>query len=150
MSFFGTLRAVAKVGEQRGFIARENSRTLFGNKMHELAYAQQILEFVEREARERDAIKVCRVKLKLGTYSGLDQESLSFCLEAISAETLMDGASIEMEDLESELVCDRCGRFPHPGGPTGLCPRCHGEARLSSGTGMYIQEIELDGQDDQT
>ena len=117
--------------------------------MHELAFAEQILKIVEHEARKNGARKVTRVKLIVGRMSGVDKGSLSFCLEAIAAASLMDGARIEVTEVEPELICADCGRFPIGDALTPVCPACGKEADLSTATDLYVEEIDLHEEDDQ-
>ncbi|MEW6238596.1 MAG: hydrogenase maturation nickel metallochaperone HypA [Candidatus Omnitrophota bacterium] len=112
--------------------------------MHELGFAEQILNCVEEEARRHGARKALRVKLRMGKYSGLEKASLFFCLEAISAGTLMEGAEIEIEETAAEWFCANCGRYSSDGYAEPICPACGGKAVLTEGMELYVKEIELD------
>jgi hydrogenase nickel incorporation protein HypA/HybF len=111
--------------------------------MHELSFAEQILKVVDGVAHENGGRKVTRVTLKVGKMSGVDKRSLSFCLDAISSGTVMAGARIEIIDVEPELVCEACGRFPVAGATAPVCPKCNRPAELSPGMDLYVEEIEL-------
>jgi len=112
--------------------------------MHELGFAEQILNCVVGEARRHGARRALRVKLQMGKYSGLEKASLSFCLEAISAGTLMEGAEIEIEETAAEWFCANCGRFTLDEHAEPICPVCGGKAALTEGMELYVKEIELD------
>ncbi|RJP25006.1 MAG: hydrogenase maturation nickel metallochaperone HypA [Candidatus Omnitrophota bacterium] len=118
--------------------------------MHELAFAEEIFHCVEREARRHNAVKIRRVRLQVGQYSGVDPASLSFCLEAISAGTIMDGAAIEMMESRPEWICSTCGGFPGDSEALSACPNCGGALEYSAATDLRVQEIELDDDDNQT
>ena len=118
--------------------------------MHELSFAQQILHCVEREARKHGAQQVTCIRLKVGKLSGVDKGNLSFCLEAIAAGTIMDGAAVEATEVASQLVCPTCGRFPLDGVTDSACPRCGRNAEVEPATEVLIEEIELDVEEDQT
>jgi len=96
--------------------------------MHELSFAQQILETIQRETTGYEGARVTRVKLRADEFLALEPASLRFCLESISQDTIMDGAEIEIEEVQ-----------PPPG-----------EQRPFFGAGLVIEEIELDEQDSQT
>ena len=49
--------------------------------MHELSFAQQILETVQREAAGFGGVRVTRVKLRADEYLALEPASLRFCLD---------------------------------------------------------------------
>ncbi len=117
--------------------------------MHELSIAGAVLGCVKREARKHGARAVTAVRLRVGTLSGVDRQSLDFCLQAISAGTVMEGARIEMVGAGPELVCEKCGRFPIERPTRPLCPSCGAPAKLSPGTDTYIEEMELDDEESQ-
>lgn len=114
-----------------------------------MALAEAVLNSVEREARRHGARRVSAVRLRIGKLAGVDRRSLMFCLEAISAGTLMEGARIDAVDAGAELVCEECGRFPVERPSRPVCPSCGSPAKLSPGTETHIEEIELDGEEDQ-
>ncbi|HQM48366.1 MAG TPA: hydrogenase maturation nickel metallochaperone HypA [Candidatus Hydrogenedentes bacterium] len=93
--------------------------------MHELSFAQQILETVQREAAGFGGVRVTRVKLRADEYLALEPASLRFCLESISQDTIMAGAEIEIEEVAAPA----------------------GAERPLFGAGLVIEEIELDEQD---
>lgn len=96
--------------------------------MHELSFAEQILETIQRETAAFGAARVTRVKLRADEYLALEPASLRFCLESIAVNTIMDGARIEIEEV------------PLPAGTD----------RPLFGAGLVIEEIELDEQDAET
>jgi len=117
--------------------------------MHELSFAEQILENVERIAREHAAGKVIRIRLSIGEMLGLNKESLTFCLGAVTAGTILAGARIEFEEKRAEVDCPRCGRLPVDPVGVPMCPLCGQRGRFTSGTELIIEEIELDEPDAQ-
>ncbi len=111
--------------------------------MHELSFAENILKVVEKTARAHGGGRVARVSLRVGTMSGVDKKSLRFCLDAIASGTLMAGARIEVVDAEPALVCKSCGRSPLAGASAPVCPKCGRPAEVSPATDLYVEEIEL-------
>ncbi len=118
--------------------------------MHELAFAEEILNTVEREAQKYHAGQVHRICLHIGQYSGLDKSSLSFCLEAISSGTRMDGARIEMIDSAPHWICSQCGLRLGVEETVEICPACGGGIEYDPATDLRIQEIELDDENTET
>lgn len=118
--------------------------------MHELSIAQDILATIEREALMQNAVKVKEVRLRMGIHSHLEKRSLSFCLEAISQDTLLDGARFDIVPCHADVECPACGRFPLMGEPgeDAICPRCGKPGTRRPPTEIYIQEIVLDVEDD--
>ena len=76
--------------------------------MHELSFAQQILESVIREAGNHPNSKVVRIKMRAADALALDPSSLRFCLEAISMGTVAEGAAIEIDETgaETDLIIE--------------------------------------------
>ncbi len=119
--------------------------------MHELSYAEQILKVIVREAEKHGARKVTVIRIIVGRMSGVDRGSLAFCLESIASGTRMEGARIDVKQVDPELVCAECGRFPIGEALSPVCPRCGKPAELSPATDVYVEEIEVhDDEEDQT
>lgn len=66
--------------------------------MHEMSFAEQVLEQVLREAAAYPGLRVTRVALRAGERLAIEPASLRFCLEAIAADTAMDGAVLDYEE----------------------------------------------------
>ena len=115
--------------------------------MHELSFATEILERVQQEARNFPACKVTRVRLGAGELLCIDNASLTFCLEAIAAGTVMENARIEIAELPLELECARCGRTPVATALDSRCPGCGQAGEFVSGKDLVIEEIEINEPD---
>lgn len=87
--------------------------------MHELSFAQQVLECVEHEAAVWPGSRVTRVRMRSGALLALEPASLRFALECISAGTVAEGAVFECFASEDDPGAD-----------------------------LVVEEIELDEQDD--
>jgi len=115
--------------------------------MHELSFAQQILESVVREAEEYPGHKVIRIKMRAADALALEPASLRFCLEAIAVGTVAEGAAIEFEETSPEIECPRCGRGPAESRFDAICPQCGAAAVIVASTDLVIEEIELNEHD---
>lgn len=67
-------------------------------EMHELSFAQQILESIERETAAYPGCTVAKVKLRAGDMLALEPASLRFALEALAVGTAMEGAAVELQE----------------------------------------------------
>ena len=65
--------------------------------MHELSFAEQILDSVQAEAGKYPDARIARIRLRAGERLGLEPASLTFCLNAIAAGTSAQDAHIEIE-----------------------------------------------------
>lgn len=95
--------------------------------MHEMSIAMNIIEMATEAAETESAHTINTIEVKIGSMSGVMVESLDFCFEAASKNTLAQGARLIIHritaqgrcpvcDLEFEMdsfgvQCDKCGRF---------------------------------------
>lgn len=95
--------------------------------MHEMSIAMNIIEMATAAAETESAHTINTIEVEIGSMSGVMVESLDFCFEAASKDTLAQGARLIIHritaqgrcpacDLEFEMdsfgvQCDKCGRF---------------------------------------
>ncbi len=60
--------------------------------MHELAIVQDFLTLALEEAKKARGRRVTRMNLVLGEMSGLKEESVRFCFELVSKDSIAAGA----------------------------------------------------------
>jgi hydrogenase nickel incorporation protein HypA/HybF len=65
-----------------------------------MSIASSVLEAVQAEAALHGGGRVTRVGLRIGALSGVEPESLRFCLEALVKDTDMDPLSLDIEPRE--------------------------------------------------
>jgi Zn finger protein HypA/HybF involved in hydrogenase expression len=84
--------------------------------MHEMGIASSILEAVQKELLPYPGYRAAKVKVRIGEFAGVDDESLRFCFEAIVMGSLelviesghgdeLDLNQIELEPVEQKEVC---------------------------------------------
>ncbi len=76
--------------------------------MHELGIMESALGLVQRCAAERNARRVERVVLRIGTLSGVDPDSLRFAFEVVSRGTSAEGADLDIESVPATAYCKGC------------------------------------------
>lgn len=113
--------------------------------MHELTLAEQALRIVEAAARKAQAQRVTRIRLAVGALAHVDPETLQYCCEVVSRDTLAAGASIEIErrpglawcaDCQSEVALSQWG-MP--------CPQCAGyQLSIVQGDEMQVVNIGVE------
>jgi hydrogenase nickel incorporation protein HypA/HybF len=112
--------------------------------MHELSIAQSILDIVREYVPEPRSAAVQSIKVRLGGLSGVVPESLDFCFSAITSDTSLRQAKLNIERVETQLHCGDCGETSTIEGPIFLCSKCGSpNIKLVSGTELQIVEIEL-------
>jgi hydrogenase nickel incorporation protein HypA/HybF len=73
--------------------------------MHELSIAQNIVEIVKQHLPPGQIQSVKSVKMKVGHQAGIVPESLEFCFEAVAEGTVIQGATLEIENGSGDELC---------------------------------------------
>jgi len=109
--------------------------------VHELSYAQALLDEVLKLAEENEAKRVTKIRLRIGELLLINPEQLKFCFKAISSGTIAENAEIEIEFIKPEIVCTECGRrFDEV---RGLCD-CGGIVAVSGGKEFLLMSVEME------
>ena len=74
--------------------------------MHELGIARNIVAIVGDAAKGR---RVRRVTLEVGKLSGVMTDAIMFCFESVAQGTSLDGATLEIRQIEGLARCNACG-----------------------------------------
>lgn len=113
--------------------------------MHELSIAQSIVEIIQQSVPQSELPDVRVVRLKVGTLSGVVADSLDFCFTAISTETALSSARLEIEQIPFTVRCNSCQKtFVNDVGYV-VCPDCAGvETTVLAGRELQVTEIELE------
>ena len=121
--------------------------------MHEFSVTSQIVQSVLAEAEKRSAKKVTEVHLVVGKLTFLGLEQLRFAFEALTKDTIMEGAKLVIGEQEGVVKCNNCG---YEGGfkyeddplyhvplPTLKCPKCGSVVEITAGKECTIKSIKL-------
>lgn len=73
--------------------------------MHELGITRNIVAIVSDHAKGQ---RVARVALDVGRLSGVMSEAITFCFDVVAAGTVLDGAKLEITDIEGRGLCRAC------------------------------------------
>lgn len=117
--------------------------------MHELSIAESLLEIVVDESKKHGLERVNKIKLQIGEFAAVVPESLTFCFEMVSRDTIASGALIEIETVGIVARCDVCDSSFEVRDQVFLCPRCGEPAlELLSGRELSVMSIEGEGEED--
>ncbi len=113
--------------------------------MHELSIAVSMIEAVTEEAERAGAERVSVVHLKLGPLSGVVRDALMFSFEVAAAGTLLEGATLEIEDVPVVVFCEPCqAEKPLPDLYGFRCPDCGTPTSdIRQGRELEITAIEI-------
>lgn len=112
--------------------------------MHEASIAESIVDFL-LDYEKKNGFTINSITLEIGKVSGVNIESLNFCLKAIS-DTL--GRRWEFKFIEKPLIfkCNDCLLEFESEGFYSLCKRCN-SLNLNIISGLEMNIIELEGEE---
>jgi len=88
-----------------------------------------------------------RLVVRVGELSGVNAESLSFCLQAACGGTPLEAAEIDVTTVRPALLCPACGEVACAGRFDTVCPRCGRTISGVAGGRELDVELECDGPD---
>ena len=109
--------------------------------MHELALTQSVVEMVIEHAQCRC---VRSVTLEIGKFTCVTPDAIRFCFDVATTGTPLEGASLEITEIEARARCGVCGETFVQETLWAAC-RCgsHDFKRIS-GEELRVKEYEVD------
>jgi hydrogenase nickel incorporation protein HypA/HybF len=111
--------------------------------MHEFGIMCNVMDLVLEQARQQEASKVHRIKLKIGELTGVVPEALRFAHEAVTEKTIAEGCQLEIEFVPAEVYCESCQVKVQPGSAVYVCPHC-GLPLTDIRAGRELDLVELE------
>src|SRR6476659_7475274 len=113
--------------------------------MHELSVMSYLLETVEEEARRAEAAKVLAINVVIGEQASMIDDSLLFYFDMLTADTLAQGAQLNIRRTKMQFYCAQCdSNYPRTGDDF-RCPRCHIVGQVTDdGTEFLLESIEIE------
>lgn len=113
--------------------------------MHEMSLAEGIVQIVEDAARTQGFSRVRAVRLEIGQLSSVGVEALRFCFDAVTRDTLAEGARLEVDSVPGTGWCMMCGRSVPLPALYEACPCCGSyQVQPTEGTEMRVKNLEVD------
>ena len=112
--------------------------------MHELSLACGILRVLE-QTRERDPFeRITQLRLEVGALASVEIESLRFALSSIAADTILAGASIEIDQPHGSAWCLPCSQSVTITSRLDACPLCGGyQIQPTAGTELRVVDMQV-------
>lgn len=108
--------------------------------MHELAITESIVAaIVERVEGSR----VDKVTLVIGELSGVEADSVRFCFEVCTKDTLLEGATLEILDVPGRAWCGGCQAEIALHEPIPLCECGSTDIEILGGQELTIKQVEV-------
>jgi hydrogenase nickel incorporation protein HypA/HybF len=111
--------------------------------VHELSVAGALLRLVEERARERGALRVLRVHVRVGELSGVAPELLAPAWEVVRTRGSCAGAELAIQPEPVRWCCAGCAATVPAGGAL-RCAACGGGAELAAGAALLLERIEME------
>ena len=113
--------------------------------MHELAITEEVLKVILRHAEEAEASKVNRIELVIGDMTSFVNDSIQFCFDMLSQNTIAEGAELIFRRVPVTIRCRECRTEFVPENREWICSVCGAYAgEVVAGREFYIDHIEVD------
>lgn len=113
--------------------------------MHEMSLAEGIMQLVENAARTDGFTKVKAVWLEIGQLAAVEKEALRFCFDAVTRDTIAQGARLEIIETPGQgwcMICECNVAVPALYEP---CPTCGSyQIQVTGGSQMRVKELEVE------
>ena len=133
----GTYGLVRKRPASIDQVARRPS--FFG--MHELAITESMVAAV---ADKMGPARVARVRLQVGRLAGVVPHALRFCFETCARGTMLEGAALEIDEIDARGRCRRCGAEVAVASFLDVCSCGSTELDLLAGQELRIRDVEVE------
>jgi len=113
--------------------------------MHEMSLAEGILQIVEDHAKSQGFRRVAAVVLEIGQLAGVEVEALRFAFDAVTRDSVADGARLEIIDVPGQGWCLNCSETVPIDQLYDACPRCGAyQVHPSQGIDMRVKELAVE------
>jgi hydrogenase nickel incorporation protein HypA/HybF len=111
--------------------------------MHEVAIMTEALRMAVDAAQSAGARRVLKLRLRIGSLSGVVPEAMRFAFDVVCRNTMAEGASLEIEAVPAACWCPGCEAEFECADFYNECPRCHNiSGELRRGRELEIADVE--------
>lgn len=111
--------------------------------MHELSIVEGILSIVREAMKGHEGEALQTVGLRVGPLAGVEAECLTFCFQALTRETPLEGAVLEITPVPVTGRCSACSEEWTISAMEFLCPACRAPLAIVGGRELEISHIEV-------
>jgi hydrogenase nickel incorporation protein HypA/HybF len=113
--------------------------------MHEMSIAESILQLIEDAACAQKFTQVKVVRLEIGQLASIEQSSLMFCFDAVTRDSVAEGAQLEIVAIVGQGWCMQCATTVNVATWPNSCPICGSfQLQITSGDEMRVKELEVE------
>jgi hydrogenase nickel incorporation protein HypA/HybF len=130
---------------RNGLIYQCGRFTLAVRQMHEVSIMAEALRMAVDAAQSAGASRVRKLRLRIGSLSGVVPESMHFAFDVVCQNTMADGARLEIEAVPAACWCATCQAEFECADFFNECPRCRNvSGELRRGRELEIAAVELE------
>lgn len=113
--------------------------------MHEMALAESMIAIVEDAMRGSGVARVKTIIVEIGALGHVSPEAIEFCFDAVSRDTLAEGARLSIIRVAGQGWCLECGKTVALAERFGACPECgcH-HVQMTAGDELRVKELEVE------
>ena len=113
--------------------------------MHEMSLAEGIVQLVEDAVRAEGCARVRAVWLDIGQLAVVERESLRFCFDVVTRDTVAEGARLEIIETPGQGWCMKCEGNVKVAALYEACPVCGSyQIQVTGGDEMRVRELEVE------
>jgi hydrogenase nickel incorporation protein HypA/HybF len=113
--------------------------------LHEMSIAATVLDAVRAESLRQGGARITRAGLRIGELSGVEIESLRFCLDVLVTDTELEPLSFELEAVPWTRRCRDCGAVFRVVDAQTACTACASTSTDSAGGDqLELSFVELE------
>lgn len=113
--------------------------------MHEMSLAEGVLQLMEDAAANQGFERVKTVWLEIGQLAAVEVEAMRFCFDAVTRNSIAEGAWLEIVELPGQGWCMKCAATVPISEKFGACPQCGSyQVQATGGTEMRVKELEVE------
>jgi len=112
--------------------------------MHEVSLMEEAVRVAVEAARESGGSRILKLRLRIGTMSGVVPEAMRFAFDVVCRDTMAAGAALEIETVPATSWCAVCEREFPQADFLNECPTCHNlSGELRRGRELEIAAVEV-------
>jgi hydrogenase nickel incorporation protein HypA/HybF len=113
--------------------------------MHEMSIAESVLQIVEDTTRSGGYTRVKAVWLEIGQLANVEKESLRFCFDAVTRDSVAQDARLEIIETAGQGWCMQCACNVPITALHEPCPTCGSyQIQVTGGEEMRVKELEIE------
>ena len=113
--------------------------------MHEMSLAESVLQIIEDTARAEGYARVKTVWLEIGQLAMVEKESMRFCFDVVTRDSIAQGARLEIIETAGQGWCMECARTVAVTARYEACPHCGSvQIEVTGGEEMRVKELEVE------